>query len=165
MTRVMSKLLNQPLSWLPRRTMNRSLAHASALALLLTASVTVCAIDPLEFRDSAEEARFQTLAKELRCLVCQNESLADSRAGLAQDLRRDVIEQIRNGSSDEEIKRYLTDRYGDFILYRPPVKPVTWLLWFGPALMFLVAGFVLFRILRRNRPTTGEDPAAVSGDW
>ncbi|MBW8852001.1 MAG: cytochrome c-type biogenesis protein CcmH [Xanthomonadales bacterium] len=140
------------------------------LALLLVlVAFAAQAIDPIRFRDDAEEARFQALAKELRCLVCQNESLADSSAGLAQDLRRDLIGQIRSGASDEQIKRYLTDRYGDFILYRPPMKPATWALWFGPLAMVIVAGIVLSRILRRSKPAAGTppDPAAdpVSGDW
>lgn len=150
--------------------MTRRRLPAFALAcLLLLAAFAAQAIDPIRFRDDAEEARFQALAKELRCLVCQNESLADSSAGLAQDLRRDLMEQIRSGASDDEIKRYLTDRYGDFILYRPPMKPTTWLLWFGPLAMLLIAGVVLFRILRRSPPAAGAapDPAAdpVSGDW
>lgn len=150
--------------------MTRRRLPAFALAfLLLLAAFAAQAIDPIRFRDDAEEARFQSLAKELRCLVCQNESLADSSAGLAQDLRRDLMEQIRSGASDDEIKRYLTDRYGDFILYRPPMKPTTWLLWFGPLAMLLIAGVVLFRILRRPPPAAGAapDPAAdpVSGDW
>ena len=119
-----------------------------------------------KFKDAAEEARFQALAKELRCLVCQNESLADSTAGLAQDLRRDLIEQMRTGADDRQIKAYLTDRYGDFILYKPPVKPTTWLLWFGPAAMFAVALFVLIRVVRRNGPVVGDDAADIaSGDW
>lgn len=137
-----------------------------SLGLLVLTSFPALAIDPIEFRDSAEEARFQMLSKELRCLVCQNESLADSSAGLAQDLRQDLIGQMRSGASDAQIKRYLTDRYGDFILYKPPVKPTTWLLWFGPAAMFAIAGFVLVRIVRRNGPKAGEDAAELSsGDW
>lgn len=143
--------------------------HRGFALVLVFATFAAQAIDPIRFRDDAEEARFQALAKELRCLVCQNESLADSSAGLAQDLRRDLIGQIRSGASDDEIKRYLTDRYGDFILYRPPVKPATWPLWFGPLAMLVVAGAVLSRILRRSKPVAGAspDPAAdpVSGDW
>lgn len=142
------------------------IARLFAGLLLALAAFAAQAIDPIEFRDAAEEARFQSLARELRCLVCQNESLADSTAGLAQDLRRDLIEQIRSGANDEEIKRYLTDRYGDFILYKPPVKPTTWLLWFGPAAMLAVAAFVLIRIVRRNGPVAGDDAADIaSGDW
>ena len=141
--------------------------HRGFALVLVFATFAAQAIDPIRFRDDAEEARFQALAKELRCLVCQNESLADSSAGLAQDLRRDLIGQIRSGASDDEIKRYLTDRYGDFILYRPPMKPATWLLWFGPLAMLVVAAFVLSYIVRRSKPGASPDPAAdpVSGDW
>lgn len=137
-----------------------------AALLLLSMAFAAQAIDPIQFKDATEEARFQSLAKELRCLVCQNESLADSTAGLAQDLRRDLIGQIRSGADDKQIKTYLTDRYGDFILYKPPVKPTTWLLWFGPAAMFAAALFVLIRIVRRNGPVAGDDAADIaSGDW
>lgn len=138
----------------------------SMLMALLLVSVAK-AVDPIEFENAAEEARFQSLTKELRCLVCQNESLADSSAGLAMDLRQDVILQIRQGRSDEQIKAYLTARYGDFILYKPPVKPRTYLLWFGPVLMLLVAGIVLFRLVRgrgeKAAVNRNQDP--VSGDW
>ncbi len=142
------------------------IARLFAGLLLVLMAFAAQAIDPIQFKDAAEEARFQGLAKELRCLVCQNESLADSTAGLAQDLRRDLIEQMRSGADDKQIKAYLTDRYGDFILYKPPVKPTTWLLWFGPAAMFAVALFVLIRIVRRNGPVAGDDAADIaSGDW
>ena len=142
------------------------IARLFAGLLLALMAFAAQAIDPIQFKDAAEEARFQALAKELRCLVCQNESLADSTAGLAQDLRRDLIEQMRTGADDQQIKAYLTDRYGDFILYKPPVKPTTWLLWFGPAAMFAVALFVLIRIVRRNGPVAGEDSTDIaSGDW
>jgi len=142
------------------------IARLFAGLLLVLIAFTAQAIDPIQFKDAAEEARFQALAKELRCLVCQNESLADSTAGLAQDLRRDLIEQMRTGADDRQIKAYLTDRYGDFILYKPPVKPTTWLLWFGPAAMFAVAFFVLIRVVRRNGPVAGDDAADIaSGDW
>jgi cytochrome c-type biogenesis protein CcmH len=134
-------------------------------ALVLAASAI--AIDPIEFENPAEEARFQALAKELRCLVCQNESLADSTAGLAQDLRADVIAQMREGRSDTEIKNYMTDRYGDFILYSPPVKPRTWLLWFGPLLMLLFGAGVLALIIRRgSAPKKVSEPNdPIKGDW
>jgi cytochrome c-type biogenesis protein CcmH len=119
------------------------------LALCLFFSVAnVQAIDPIEFKDNTEEARFQALAKELRCLVCQNESLADSSAGLAQDLRADVITQIRGGKSDVEIKDYMTARYGDFILYSPPIKPRTWLLWFGPFVLLVIGAIFVLAIIR-----------------
>lgn len=90
-----------------------------------------------------EEAQFNHLLKELRCLVCQNQDLADSNAQLAKDLRLQVYQLVQDGKSDTEIYNYLTSRYGDFILFKPPVKAVTWLLWFGP-FVFLMLGFFIF---------------------
>ena len=97
--------------------------------------------------DPVLEERVMKLAKDLRCLVCQNETLADSRADLAEDLRQQIREQMKAGKSDKEIIAYLTDRYGKFILYNPPIDPTTYVLWFGPFL-FLLAGLAfLFRYL------------------
>jgi cytochrome c-type biogenesis protein CcmH len=139
----------------------------SLFILCLLLPIAAYAIDPISFKDDSEEVRFQALAKELRCLVCQNESLADSTAGLAQDLRDDVITQMRDGKNDAEIKTYMTDRYGDFILYNPPIKPRTWLLWFGPFVLLLIGGIVIAYIIRSRRPATKqemvEDP--MKSDW
>ncbi|WP_392536832.1 cytochrome c-type biogenesis protein [Legionella sp. 227] len=90
-----------------------------------------------------KEAQFNHLLKDLRCLVCQNQDLADSNAELAKDLRAQVYQMVKEGKSDTEISDYLTARYGDFILFNPPVKAVTYLLWFGP-ILFLVLGFIIF---------------------
>src|SRR5438876_1578960 len=113
--------------------------------LLLLACIAFPAIgkdaEPLA-KDPILEDRVMNLARELRCLVCQNETLADSRADLAEDLRRQIREQMKAGKSDQEIIVFLTQRYGDFVLYRPPVRPATYLLWFGP-FCFLVLGLVL----------------------
>ena len=110
------------------------------------------AIDPLPFANDAEEQRFQHLASELRCLVCQNQNIADSDAGLAKDLRKEVFEMMRAGQSDDEIKRFLTDRYGDFVLYRPPFKSTTLVLWIGP-IVILVIGFAIARnMMLRSGP-------------
>jgi cytochrome c-type biogenesis protein CcmH len=95
------------------------------------------------FASAKQEAQFAHLLKELRCLVCQNQDLADSNAGLAKDLREQVYGLVQEGKSDGEIINYLTARYGDYILFRPPVKAVTALLWFGPGL-FLLLGLVFF---------------------
>ena len=100
--------------------------------------------------DRAEETRFQALARELRCLVCQNQDLADSDALLAKDLRREVFEMMRAGKSDIEIKAFLTQRYGDFVLYRPPVQANTWILWFGPLVVLLLGTAVVVRVVRRR---------------
>lgn len=101
--------------------------------------------------DPVLEHRVQVLSAELRCLVCQNQSLADSHADLAIDLRNQVRALIKAGKSDAEIKAWLTDRYGDFVLYRPPVKSSTWLLWFGPFLLLAVAMAALLLYLARRR--------------
>jgi cytochrome c-type biogenesis protein CcmH len=136
-----------------------------AIALLLP--TIACAIDALPFKDRAEEQRFQNLTRQLRCLVCQNESLADSSADLAKDLREEVFEQMRKGKSDAEIKNYLTARYSDFVLYNPPLRGSTILLWFGPLLVLLIGAFVVFRIVRRRRaiPRTAPSAASSEEDW
>lgn len=95
------------------------------------------------FDSAKKEAQFDHLLKDLRCLVCQNQDLADSNAELAKDLRDQVYLLIKEGKSDSEVIDYLTSRYGDFILFKPPIKAITYLLWFGPAL-FLLLGFLIF---------------------
>lgn len=98
----------------------------------------------------AVQARWDHLAAELRCLVCQNESLASSSAELALDLRRELRHLIEQGRSDADIRSFLVSRYGDFVLYKPEVKPVTWLLWFGPFVLLLGALVVALRLMRRT---------------
>lgn len=105
---------------------------------------------PLRFRDAAEESRFHALVTELRCVMCQNQSLADSNAQIAHDLRREVLALMRQGRSDAQIRDYLVARYGEFVLYEPRVEEKTWLLWFGPALLLLAGGFVVARVVRRQ---------------
>jgi cytochrome c-type biogenesis protein CcmH len=99
------------------------------------------------------QARWDHIAAELRCLVCQNESLASSNAELAVDLRREVRSLIEQGRSDADIRSFLVSRYGDFVLYKPEVKPVTWLLWFGPFVLLLGALAVALRLMRRSPAT------------
>jgi cytochrome c-type biogenesis protein CcmH len=126
------------------------------------------AIDPLPFKDRAEEVRFQNLTKQLRCLVCQNQDLADSDADLAKDLRKQVFDMMQSGKSDAEIKDYLVARYNDFVLYDPPVKPGTWLLWFAPFVFVLIGVFVVARILRaRAQQAGGAQPGDTESgdDW
>ena len=108
--------------------------------------------------DPAIEARLQHLSKELRCLVCRNESLADSPAGLADDLRREIREQIKAGKTDQEIIAFLQARYGEYILYRPRVRPITYLLWFGPFVILLAGLAVLFRYIKQRRDAITEKP-------
>jgi cytochrome c-type biogenesis protein CcmH len=100
--------------------------------------------------DPALEARLKAMSQELRCLVCQNQTLADSDAPLAEDLRREIRTQMREGKSDQEVIDYLVARYGDFVRYRPPVNSHTALLWFGPFLLLLIGGFVLYRVLKKQ---------------
>jgi cytochrome c-type biogenesis protein CcmH len=101
--------------------------------------------------DPVIEQRMVNLADDLRCLVCQNESLAGSHAELAEDLRREIRSQMKAGKNDKEVIAYLTTRYGDFVLYRPPFKPVTYLLWLGPLLFLGIGGGAWYMTLRRRR--------------
>lgn len=128
----------------------------------LTTTLSVQAMEaPPMAEDPVLEARLNILAKELRCLVCQNETLAESRADLALDLRREVREKMRQGLTDAQIKTYLTQRYGDFVLYRPPVKGTTWLLWFGPFLLLIAAIGGLTYFLKRRRTVLTEIPLSA----
>lgn len=106
--------------------------------------------------DPQIEARMLKITSELRCLVCQNQTVADSNAGLADDLRREVRSMIQRGASDEEIMRFMTDRYGDFVLYRPPLKTTTALLWVGPGVL-LVGGLVVLTVVLRRRSRLAAD--------
>ncbi|KFN48430.1 cytochrome c-type biogenesis protein [Arenimonas metalli] len=134
--------------------------------LLMLASLVATAAAPIEFRDAAEETRFRALAAELRCVMCQNQSLADSNAQIAEDLRRQVLDLMREGKSDDEIKDYLVARYSDFVLYNPPVKPSTWLLWFGPALILLGGAAVLVVVVRRRAAAApAVPPPNDSQEW
>ena len=142
------------------------------LALLLALSALFAAphasaqigtdVAPLHFQDAAEEKRFRALVTELRCVMCQNQSLADSNAQIAYDLRREVLALMREGRSDAEIKEFLVARYGEFVLYRPRVERTTWLLWLGPGLLLLGGGFVLARIVRKR--ATARGPVADDSD-
>lgn len=105
---------------------------------------------PLQFTDQAEADRFHELTAELRCVKCQNQSLADSNAAIAQDLRHEVLALMRQDKSNTEVKEYLVDRYGEFVLYRPQMDPKTWLLWFGPALILLAGAVVVVNVVRRQ---------------
>lgn len=111
--------------------------------------------------DPVIEARLAKLSKELRCLQCQNQTLADSPAGLAADLRREIRAQMKAGKSDQEIVAFLTQRYGDFILYKPRVTFTTYLLWFGPFVLLLGGLYVLFRYIRQRRDSISEQPLSA----
>jgi len=119
------------------------------------------AIDVERLDDPALQQRYERLTRELRCLVCQNETIADSNATLAADLRREVRDMMVAGNSDVEIRTFLTERYGDFVLYRPPLAPRTWLLWAAPVLLLLGgAGIAALVIVRRSRVARA-DPGAL----
>ncbi len=128
------------------------------MALLVGLAGTPALAEPAAIADQplaspAQEARAQALFEEVRCVVCQHESIADSPAGIAADMRRLVREEIASGSSDDAVRADLVRRWGDFILFKPPVNPATWLLWFGPALaVLLLGGLFGWRALSRRQP-------------
>ncbi len=120
---------------------------------------------PLQFHDAAEEARFHTLTAELRCVMCQNQSLADSNAQIAHDLRREVLDLMRQGRNDAQVKQFLVDRYGEFVLYKPEVAPGTYILWFGPLFLLLAGGVWVGLIVakRSKRPAPATDD--IDQEW
>lgn len=145
--------------------------HALLISLSLLAAVPAQAASVAQesaiagAADPVLEKRVMAIAEELRCLVCQNQNIADSHADLAIDLRNQVRDQLKAGKSDEEIKAYMVDRYGDFVLYRPPVKSSTFVLWLGPFLLLLVGLFLLFRkVQTRNREVEARDEALSADD-
>jgi cytochrome c-type biogenesis protein CcmH len=138
---------------------------AIVLAALLPAAPAraqvAAAQAPIEFRDAAEEHRFRTLTAQLRCVMCQNQSLADSDAMIARDLRAQILRMMREGRSDEQIEDFLVERYSEFVLYEPRVGPATWLLWFGPGVLLLAGIGVIVAVVRRR---AGAVPAAAPAD-
>jgi cytochrome c-type biogenesis protein CcmH len=127
-----------------------------ALALVVAwgaawATAGAFTLERFTFDTPAQEQEFRDLIGKLRCLVCQNESLAASQADLAQDLREEVYGMMRSGKGKDEIVEFLVSRYGDFVLYRPPVKPSTYLLWFGPFLLVGLGGWLLLRALKEQK--------------
>ncbi len=107
--------------------------------------------EPRNFNNPVQEARYKNLIQELRCLVCQNQNIADSNAELAADLRRETYKMVHAGASEAEVKDFMVSRYGDFVLYNPPLKTTTWLLWGGPFLFAIVGLWLLLRMLSRRR--------------
>ena len=144
------------------------IARAAIAALLLACAAATSAVGPVSPNGenaagmSALDMRLKRLEAELRCLVCQNQTLADSNADLADDLRREVRSLALAGKSDDDIKAYLVARYGDFVLYKPPVKPITWMLWFGPFALLAGGGAVWWVVLRRRARST--TPTATKAD-
>ena len=134
------------------RAVNLFLAALFALAALAPVAATGADAVPTDM-DPVAAARLVKLSEKLRCLVCQNQTIADSNAELARDLRQQIREQIAAGRTDDEIATYMVNRYGDFVLYQPPVKSTTLLLWAGPALLLFSGFFFLIRNLRRRSAT------------
>ena len=120
------------------------------LFFTISLSLFAWAQEPLVFENQQQQDRFDQLTKELRCLVCQNQNLADSDAQLAHDLRREVHDLLLTGRNDEEIKQFLVDRYGDFVLYRPPVQTNTYLLWVAPLILLLAGAWILRASVRKR---------------
>lgn len=141
--------------------MSRTLFLSLLLLLLFLPAAVARDAQPLG-DDPVVEERLTKLSKELRCLVCRNESLADSPAGLADDLRREIREQIKAGKSDQEIIAFLQARYGEYILYRPRVTPTTYLLWFGPFVLLLAGLAVLFYYIKQRRDSIPEQPLSAA---
>lgn len=120
--------------------------------LMISSSLLWAGIEVRHFDNPEQEALYDSLMFELRCLVCQNENLAASKADLAQDLRDEVYDMItKENLNEEQVKKFLVDRYGDFVLYKPPMKKSTFLLWFGPFLMLLIGFAIVFFMVRNNR--------------
>jgi cytochrome c-type biogenesis protein CcmH len=144
-----------------------------AFLLAFTGMAHAQAIEPMPFANHAQELRFQQLTHELRCPMCQNETLADSNAPIARDLRNQIFRLMQQGKSDDQIKQYLVDRYSNYVLYNPPLNGGTLLLWFGPLLILLAgAGVVVMALRRRQRsgrgtadPSTDDVPTDNGDDW
>lgn len=134
--------------------------------LFLVFSTLTCAeILVYEFNDAKLEERFNQLSQELRCPKCQNNNIADSNAPLSVDLKNIIHEKLHEGQSNEEIVDFLTERYGDFITYRPPVKPSTWFIWFGPFVVLIIGAFTIFRFVSsRKSPHSSSEKRAVKPD-
>src|SRR6266849_2807241 len=128
----------------------------------LVAPALALAKEAKPVEDPQIEQRMQALTQQLRCLVCQNETLADSQADLAEDLRKEIRGQMKAGRSDQEIIAFLTQRYGDFVLYKPPVKATTYLLWFGPFALLLAGTAVLYRYLKHRRELIRDRPLTAA---
>ncbi len=139
----------------------RRLLYLALWALAAGGAGAETPIEPLRFDDPAQEARFKQLTSELRCLVCQNQSLADSEAPLAMDLRHEIHKMMLAGASNKEIVDFLVARYGDFVLFRPPVKPTTYLLWLGPLILFVLGLAVFAYVLRHGH---GSEPRLTEAE-
>lgn len=123
-----------------------------------TNSAYASPVDTFEFRDEVTKTRFQALSKELRCPKCQNQNLADSNSPIAADLRKELYELLQQGKADSEVVTFMVDRYGEFVLYRPRVSALTYVLWFGPAVLILL-GIIVVIVIVRRKPVDKKDLA------
>jgi cytochrome c-type biogenesis protein CcmH len=148
--------------WRPLRSLRAIAALLAAIALWSLGSGAAAALDAYgQIEDPALQARFEHITKELRCLVCQNESIADSNAALAGDLRREVREMLMAGKSDAAIFDFMTARYGEFVRYSPPLESKTLLIWGAPFILLLIGGAVVYRVVRvRSAMPLDDEPAA-----
>ena len=139
------------------------LPRLSLILMLCLPLLAFGAVEVHTFDNPEQEAQYRQLIEELRCLVCQNQNLEDSNADLARDLRQEIYEMLRKGYDRKQIITFMTDRYGDFVLYRPPLKPSTMLLWAGPFLFMIIAIVVLLAYIRRHQtpPASKMDEGAV----
>ncbi|ANF27753.1 MULTISPECIES: cytochrome c-type biogenesis protein [Stutzerimonas] len=136
----------------------KQLIQGLLLTLCLLGSASA-AIDAYEFKNEAERERYRTLVEELRCPKCQNQNIADSNAPIAMDLRREIYRMLEEGQSNEQIVDYLVARYGDFVLYKPPVNAKTLVLWYGP-IVLLVIGFAVLAFILIRRRRASDKPAS-----
>jgi cytochrome c-type biogenesis protein CcmH len=132
------------------------------LMLFAHSALYAAPMDQFEFDTPEQEEIFHKLSQELRCLVCQNQAIAESDAGLAKDLRTEIHKMLKQGKTEKEITDFMVQRYGDFVLYDPPFKPSTWLLWFGPVIAFIFGMFYAVRFFRSQK--TAEDAGELSSD-
>jgi cytochrome c-type biogenesis protein CcmH len=152
------------------RTMRRTPLTLAAALMLLGFAAGAFAVDAAQsvdangqLQDPALQTRFESITKDLRCLVCQNESIADSNVELARDLRRQVREMLVDGKSDAAIFDFMTDRYGEFVRFNPPLEPKTLLIWGAPFVLLLLGGVIIYRVVRhRSRMPVDDEPATGS---
>lgn len=132
------------------------------MAAAFSLSAVAAPVETFKFDSPETEKVFHKLSEELRCLVCQNQNIAESNAGLAKDLRLEIYTMLSEGKTEEEIVDFMVQRYGDYVLYRPPFNPMTWLLWFGPAIMFLIGLVFVVRFMKSQN--TGAQAEGLSDE-
>lgn len=143
--------------------MNKALLTIFLLGALTFSLISVAApIETFKFDSEETEKVFHKLSEELRCLVCQNQNIAESNADLAKDLRLEIYTMLSDGKSEEEIVDFMVQRYGDYVLYRPPFKPMTWLLWFAPVIIFIFGLYYVTRLMKSQ--ASNEQPSSLSSE-